>query len=110
MVRDDSRGELAQVELVSGTEFDPADFPDTARALTGGSYFASLTEGDPAERAFLARMGYVSTLAAGDRAADGVGWLVELFGDPQTSSGLFVARPLLRSLVRAAVYGADVSR
>ena len=109
MVRDDARGELAQVELVSGTEFDPADFPDTARALTGGSYFASLTEGDPAERAFLARMGYVSTLAAGDRAADGVGWLVQLFGDPQTSSGLFVARPLLRSLVRAAVVGADVS-
>ncbi len=110
MVRDDSRGELAQVELVSGTEFDPADFPATARALEGGSYFASLTEGESSERAFLARMGYVSTLAAGERCDDGVGWLLEMFGDPQTSAGLSVARPLLRSLVRTAVCGADVNR
>lgn len=106
MVRADSRGELAQVELVSGTEFDPADYPATARALAGGSYYASLTEGDERERAFLARMGYVSTLAAGERGEDGVQWLLEMFGDPQTSAGLSVARPLLRSLVRTAVWGA----
>lgn len=106
LVRDDARGALAQVELVSGTEFDPADFPATARALDGGSYYASLTEGDVTERALLARMGYVSALTAGERGRDGTGWLLELYGDPQTSAGLFVARPLLRALVHVAVRGA----
>jgi len=106
LVRDDARGELAQVEFVSGTRFDPADYPATARALVGGSYFASLTEGEATERANLARMGYVSTLAAGEQAANSVQWLCELFGDPQTSAGLFVGRPLLRALVHIAVRGA----
>jgi diguanylate cyclase (GGDEF)-like protein len=106
MVRPDSRGELAQTELMSGTEFHPDDFPATARALAGGSFYASLTEGDENERAFLARGGYVCMLAAGDRADDGTRWLLEMLGDPQTSAGLFVARPLLRALVYVAVCGA----
>jgi hypothetical protein len=106
MVRPDSRGELAQTDLMEGIEFDADDFPATARALAGGSFYASLTEGDESERAFLARGGYVCVLAAGDRADDGTGWLLELLGDPQTSAGLSVARPLLRALVHIAVCGA----
>ncbi len=109
IVRDDSRGELAQTDYwVSGTEFSTADFPATARALDGGSYFASLTEGDERERDFVARMGAVSALAAGERDAAGTQWLLELFADPQTSAGLAIARPLLRTLVHVAVSGADV--
>lgn len=106
MMRADARGELAGVELVSGTPFDPADYPATARALRGGSYYASLTEGDDSERAFLARMGYVSTLTAGEPDTSGAQWLLEMFGDPQTSTGLFVAQPLTRALVHVAVRGA----
>lgn len=103
IVRDDSRGELAQMEWVSGTEFDLDLYPATAQALRGGSYYASLTEGDQTERSFLARMGAVSALAAGDCDAEGGMWLVELLGDPKTSVGLAIARPLLRALVHVAV-------
>jgi hypothetical protein len=103
IVRDDSRGELAQMEWVSGTEFDLDSYPATAQALRGGSYYASLTEGDQTERSFLARMGAVSALAAGDCDAEGGMWLLELLGDPKTSVGLAIARPLLRALVHVAV-------
>ncbi len=94
------------LDLVTGEDFDPADYPATKLALDGGGYHASLTEGDAAEQALIARMGYVSALAAGDRDKNGCGWLVELFGDGATSSGLFVAQPLLRALVHLAVTGA----
>jgi len=66
-----------------------------------------LTEGEDSERALVARMGYMSALAAGDRDRGGTGWLVELMGDTATSSGWFVARPLLRALVHLAVTGAQ---
>jgi diguanylate cyclase (GGDEF)-like protein len=107
IVRDDSRGELAQMDWVSGTEFDPDAYPATARALSGGSYYASLTDGDQSERSFLARMGAVSALAAGDCDAQGGQWLLELLGDPNTSGGLAIARPLLRALVHVAVVQAE---
>jgi len=87
--------------------FNPADYPATGAALEGGSFFASLTEGDPMERGFLASSGYVSVVAAGERAADGSRWLLEVFGDPQTSSGLSVAEASMRSLVHIAVRGAS---
>lgn len=105
VVRPDARGDLSGIELTSGTEFDVSDFPATRQALQGGSYYASLTEGDESERAFLARMGYVASLAAGDTALDGDQWLVELYGDTQTSSSLFAAEPSLRALVHIAVKG-----
>jgi diguanylate cyclase (GGDEF)-like protein len=107
IVRDDSRGALAQMDWVSGTEFDLDLYPATARALSGGSYYATLTEGDQTERSFLARMGAVSALAAGDRDAAGLQWLLELLGDPRTSAGLAIARPLLRALVHVAVVHAE---
>jgi len=108
IVRIDSQGELAQPDWASGNEFQPEQYPSTARALAGGSYYASLTEGDPAERAFLARLGAVSALAAGDSDAQGRQWLLELLGDPRTSVGLAIARPLLRALVHLAVREADL--
>jgi diguanylate cyclase (GGDEF)-like protein len=107
IVRHDSQGELAQPDWASGSEFQPDQYPATARALAGGSYYASLTEGDHAERAFLARLGAVSALAAGDRDSQGRQWLLELLGDPRTSVGLAIARPLLRTLVHVAVREAD---
>lgn len=91
-----------QLEWASGSEFQPELYPATAHALAGGSYYASLTEGDN-ERAFLARMGAVFSLAAGDSDAHGGQWLLELLGDPHTSVGLDMARPLLRALVHIAV-------
>lgn len=103
-VRETTDG-LVTIDLVPGHEFRTEDFPTTRAALHGGGYYASLTEGDDAERALLARMGYVSALAAGDRSADGQGYLVELFGDHHTTSGLMVALPLLRLLVHVAVHG-----
>jgi len=103
--RRSTTGGLVPVDLVSGQEFDPVAYPATRAALDGGGYFASLTDGEESERALVARMGYVSALGAGERGADGTGWLVELFGDAQTSSGLFVALPLLRALVHLAVRG-----
>lgn len=96
---------LVPIDLVSGHEFHLDDYPATRAALGGGGYYASLTEGDEAERALLARMGYVSALAAGDRGADGQGYLVEMFGDHHTTSGLMVALPLLRLFVHVAVHG-----
>jgi len=109
IVRDDSRGELAQIEWASGTHFDLDLYPETTRALTGGSYFASLTEGGKAERDFLARMGAMSALGAGGSDSSGDQWLLELLGDPQTSTGLAIARPLLRALVHVAVTQAEPS-
>ncbi len=108
VVRPDARGDLSGIELTSGTEFDLSDFPATRQALQGGSYYASLTEGEESERAFLARMGYVASLAAGDTALDGSQWLVELYSDTQTSSWLFAAEPSLRALVHIAVKGAHI--
>jgi len=107
VVRQDSRGDLAQMDLASGAAFRPEDYPATAQALAGGSYYASLTEGDRLERAFLARTGAVSALAAGDSDVQGGQWLLELLGDPRTSVGLAIARPLLRALVHLAVRGAE---
>jgi len=107
VVRQDSRGDLVQMDWVSGFEFQAKDYPATVEALAGGSYYASLTEGDHLERAFLARMGAVSALAAGDSDIQGGQWLLELLGDPKTSVGLAIARPLLRALVHLAVTGAQ---
>lgn len=106
LLRPRSTGPLP-LDLVTGEDFNPNEYPATKLALDGGSYYATLTEGDDAERALIARMGYVSALAAGERDAAGCGWLVELMGDGATSSGWFVARPLLRALVHLAVTGAD---
>lgn len=105
LLRSRSAGPLP-LDLGIGQDFHPDEYPATRRALDGGGYYASLTDGDESERALIARMGYVSTLAAGERAADGSGWLVELFGDGATSSGMVVALPLLRALVHLAVAGA----
>lgn len=108
LLRPDSRGALAGVDFQSATTYDAKHFPATLAALQGGSYIATLTEGDKAERALLARLGYVSVVAAGEPGADGRRWLVELFGDTQTSTALFAAEPSLRALVHIAVQGAPI--
>lgn len=106
VLRPDARGVLAGVDFPSVTTYDPKRFPATLAALQGGSYTASLTQGDDSERSLLARMGYVSAVAAGESGVDGRQWLVELFGDTQTSPALFAAEPSLRALVHIAVQGA----
>ncbi len=106
MLRPDARGLLSGVELTSGTPYNAEDFPATLAALRGGSYSASLTDGEETERAYLARMGYVSVVAAGEPGHDGREWLIELFGDTQTSMALFAAEPALRALTHIAVRGA----
>ena len=106
VLRPDARGALAGVDFASATTYDTKDFPATLAALQGGSYTASLIEGDDSERALLARLGYLSVVAAGEPGADGRQWLVELFGDTQTSQAFFAAEPSLRALVHIAVRGA----
>lgn len=107
VLRPDPRDGLNQLDMHSGSEFDPRDYPATSAALRGGSFFASYTEGDPAQRALLAGSGFVSCLAAGEPGKDGRRWLAELYGDHRTSSGLFVMEGCLRSLIHIAVHGAD---
>lgn len=109
VLRPDARGPLSGVEMTSGKSYEAADFPATLAALRGGSYTASLTEGEETERAYLARIGYVSVVAAGEPGSDGRQWLVELLGDPKTSTALFAAEASLRALVHIAVQGAPPS-
>lgn len=106
-LRPDPRGGLEQMQLLTGHEFDPRDYPATLAALQGGSFYASLTEGDPAERSLLASSGYFSVLGAGEPGGHGAAWLLEVYGDPQTGSGLFAAEDCLRALVHVAVRGSD---
>lgn len=102
-LRPDPRGGLEKMQLLTGHAFDPRDYPATLAALGGGSFYASLTEGEPTERALLASSGYFSVLCAGETGRDGAGWLLEVYGDPQTSSGLFAAEDCLRALVHVAI-------
>ena len=106
VVRADSGRDLHQIARVSSTPFDPDDFPETARCLRGGSLFATLTTGHETERAFVASLGYLSELAAGEPDLHGHGWLLELYGDERTAPGLFTAEQLVRVLVHLAVTGA----
>ncbi len=103
--RASSSGDLQRIAQMSSSEIDAATFPATDHCLAGGSMFATLTAGHPTEREFLASLGYVSLLAAGDVDAGGRSWLLELYGDAQTSTGLFSAEPLLRALMHIAVTG-----
>lgn len=91
---------------VQGVQVDPEQYPATLQALEGGTLHATLGEGDPAERAFLASFGYDEILGAGVRVDPATAWLVEIFGDAGASPlGRHAA--LLRALVELAVAGAD---
>ena len=57
------------------------EFPATRRALSGDVFYATLTEGEDAERAMLGYHGYRSIVAAGGADREGTGWLVEIYGD-----------------------------
>ncbi len=103
-----SSGDLQRIAQLSSGEVDAATFPATNHCLAGGSMFATLTAGHPTEREFLASLGYVSLLGAGGPDGSGRSWLLELYGDAQTSTGLFSAEPLLRALVHIAVTGAGL--
>ncbi len=91
---------------VQGVQVDPERYPATLRALEGGTLQATLDDGDPAERAFLASFGYDEILGAGVRADPGTAWLVEIFGDA-VSAPLDQHAALLRALVELALTGAE---
>ena len=100
---------IAQSEI--GAEFPLEEFPTSREAIRDASAF--LVElgdsdhydgpNDPAEEQSLVTAGYTCFLAAGATGA-GVGWLVELYGDP-ISMSFAGFEPVLRSLVTVAVTG-----
>ncbi|MEA2279870.1 MAG: hypothetical protein QOK21_477 [Solirubrobacteraceae bacterium] len=80
--------------------FALADYPLTAAAMAGGgTYDASA---DPTEARLLADLGFTCGLGVGAPAADGVSWLLELWGDHRTAP-LGDAAPALRALAAAAL-------
>jgi diguanylate cyclase (GGDEF)-like protein len=86
-----------------GTGFDLDRYPATAAALRGGSFHATLDDGDLAERAFLAANAYDELIGAGSPDGDRA-WLVEIAGDA-ASAPLAPLEGLLRVLVEHAVHG-----
>ncbi|MDN5853334.1 MAG: GGDEF domain-containing protein [Actinomycetia bacterium] len=73
--------EPEQPVILEPQPYSLEDFPATRSALRGGYFYASLTEGDQAERAILGYHGYRSVLAAGGIDDVGTGWLIEIYGD-----------------------------
>ncbi len=89
------------------TELDPLgyllhDFPETARAISGGSFVTDALHGDDAERRFLIQTGFRVGIAAGGLDATGTPWLVEVFGDSLTPE-LHHAQALLMALTSFAL-------
>ncbi|MFY0406467.1 diguanylate cyclase domain-containing protein [Solicola sp. PLA-1-18] len=61
--------------------YDLADFPATRAALAGYPFFATVIEGDVAERRVLATTPFTAVVGAGGHDRDGTGWLVEIYAD-----------------------------
>jgi len=81
-----------------------ADYPLTAQIMERGGGFAidaSDESADAGERALLAEWGFSAVTAAAALAADGCGWLVELYSDRRTHA-LPSALPELRLLAAEA--------
>jgi hypothetical protein len=85
---------------VVGAEFPLASFPLTQAALAGAAYLVSVDDPyvDAAEAAIVQGMGCVSLLLAGGTDSDGVGWLIEVFGD-EISAAMDDLVPVARALV-----------
>ncbi len=99
---DDARdGEWPEVAL-DPTVYLLADYPATARAVSGRSIYVDSLSGDVAERHLLAQTGFSSLVAAGGPALDGSTWLVEVYGDAFTTE-LHRAEPLLQALTSLAL-------
>jgi hypothetical protein len=79
-----------------------SDFPESARAVEGGSFVADALHGDDAERRFLVQTGFRVAIAAGGRDTTGTPWLVEVFGDALTPE-LHHAQALLFALTSFAL-------
>jgi diguanylate cyclase (GGDEF)-like protein len=86
-----------------GTGFDLDRYPATAAALRGGSFHATLDDGDLAERAYLAANAYDELIGAGSPDGDRA-WLLEVAGDA-ASAPLAPLEGLLHVLVEHAVHG-----
>ncbi len=89
------------------TQLDPLgyqlqDFPETARAVEGGSFVTDALHGDDAERRFLIQTGFRVGIAAGGSDKTGTRWLVEVFGDSLTPE-LHHAQALLMALTAFAL-------
>jgi hypothetical protein len=78
------------------------DFPETERAIRGGSFVTDALHGDDAERRFLVQTGFRVGIAAGGVDTTGTPWLVEVFGDSLTPE-LHHAQALLMALVSFAL-------
>ena len=90
-------------------EFALGTYPQTRRALAGGSFLVTVTDitADPAELAILDGMGATAVVAAGSVDQNNDRWLVEIFMDELSSSSQEIAG-VLRLLVLAALHpGAD---
>jgi hypothetical protein len=83
-----------------GAEFPLASFPLTQAALAGAAHLVSVHDpyADAAEAAIVQGMGCVSLLVAGGTDSDGVGWLIEIFGD-EISTAMDDLVPVARALV-----------
>jgi diguanylate cyclase (GGDEF)-like protein len=88
-----------------GVAFNLDDYPATRDALAGGTFWATLAEGDDNERGFLAASGYSELIGAG-RTLGTDAWLVEVCGDA-LSEPLAGLELLLRVLVEVAIAGSD---
>lgn len=84
-----------------GAEVDVARYPDTVAALEGGSFHATMADGERSEREFLAGFGCDEVIAAGVRSDPQTAWLVEIYGDAVTAP-LRPHEGLLRVLVELA--------
>ncbi|MFA9431194.1 diguanylate cyclase domain-containing protein [Egicoccus sp. AB-alg2] len=71
------------VPVTPGDRYPLDAYPASAAVLRGGVFFATLEDGDPSEREFLAANGYVAILGTGV-TRHGVGWLVEICADAFT--------------------------
>ena len=83
-----------------GAEFSLASFPLTQAALAGSAHLVSVHDpyADVAEAAIVQGMGCVSLLVAGGTDSEGVGWLIEIFGD-EISAAMDDLVPVARALV-----------
>lgn len=93
------------VDAGLGLPFEVADYPLTASALHGGSYYIRAEDptADPGELAILDALGARAVVAAGVREPAGDAWLLEIFADDLTGS-LRELPGLLRVLMLAAVH------
>ena len=100
------RVDTAELEVhneLAGT-YRLSDYPQTAMALSGGSYAVTGDDptADPAEVAILDGLHASGAVAAGARESDGDGWLIEVFLDELSGFGQELAG-VLRLLVLAAL-------